>query len=182
MQDTGQYSDEQFADLLAASESFDEHVGKLLAKCPAHTRRGLIASARCSAAFEHGLSQRKGSAGRRGVRFVEQHYSSNAFVCAQRSSCRRTRIASVIPYRQADGAAVEPQSPPSIHRELRGRGCRQCSSQPKASATPGEACGVYATISSRGRCSFIEKIPAISRQAARACGRLLPAEGGVKTP
>lgn len=58
MQFTGQYSDEKFAGLLAASEAFDEDVRKLLAKCEADTKRGLIASALCSAAFEHGLSQR----------------------------------------------------------------------------------------------------------------------------
>lgn len=58
MQDNAHYSDEQFADLLAASEAFDKDVGKLLAKCAAQTKRGLIASALCSAAFEHGLSQR----------------------------------------------------------------------------------------------------------------------------
>jgi hypothetical protein len=58
MQHTGQYSDEEFAGLLAASEEFDEDVGKLLTKCEAHTKRGLIASALCTAAFEHGLSQR----------------------------------------------------------------------------------------------------------------------------
>lgn len=58
MQHTGQYGDEKFAGLLAASTAFDEDVQKLLTKCEAHTKRGLIASALCSAAFEHGLSQR----------------------------------------------------------------------------------------------------------------------------
>lgn len=58
MQHTERDSDTKFADLLDASEAFDEDVRKLLGKCEARTRRGLIASALCTAAFEHGLSQR----------------------------------------------------------------------------------------------------------------------------
>ena len=50
--------DDQLATLLEASEAFDEDVGKLLAKCEAKDKRSLIASALCTTAFEHGLSQR----------------------------------------------------------------------------------------------------------------------------
>lgn len=55
---TEEGEDAQFADLLEASETFDEDVGRLLRKCEARNKRGLIASALCTAAFEHGLSQR----------------------------------------------------------------------------------------------------------------------------
>lgn len=51
-------NDDQLATLLEASEAFDEDVGKLLSKCEAHDKRSLIASALCTTAFEHGLSQR----------------------------------------------------------------------------------------------------------------------------
>lgn len=49
---------DQLAALLEASEAFDEDVGKLLDKCEARDKRGLIATALCTAAFEHGFSQR----------------------------------------------------------------------------------------------------------------------------
>jgi hypothetical protein len=48
----------RLADLLEASEAFDEDVGKLLRKCAPRTKRGLIASALCDTAFEHAASQR----------------------------------------------------------------------------------------------------------------------------
>ncbi|WP_440532569.1 DUF6988 family protein [Variovorax sp. YR566] len=44
--------------LLAASEALDEDVGKLLGKCQATSKRGVIALALCHAAFEHAVSQR----------------------------------------------------------------------------------------------------------------------------
>lgn len=50
--------DALFMDLLHASEAFDKDVGKLLSKCVARSKRGIIASALCIAAYEHGLSQR----------------------------------------------------------------------------------------------------------------------------
>jgi hypothetical protein len=58
MQHTEQYSEEKLAGLLEASEALDEDVGGLLAKCEAHSKRAVITSALCTAAFEHGLSQR----------------------------------------------------------------------------------------------------------------------------
>jgi hypothetical protein len=53
-----QTSEEKLAGLLKASEALDEDVARLMAKCEARSKRGLIASALCTAAFEHGLSQR----------------------------------------------------------------------------------------------------------------------------
>lgn len=44
--------------LLTTSEALDEDVGKLLSKCQAPSKRGVIALALCHAAFEHALSQR----------------------------------------------------------------------------------------------------------------------------
>jgi len=44
--------------LLVASGELDEDIGKLLSKCQPKSKRGVIAMALCSAAFEHALSQR----------------------------------------------------------------------------------------------------------------------------
>jgi|GEM_PF-857245 len=44
--------------LLAASEALDDDLGKLLSKCRARSKRGVIALALCNTAFEHALSQR----------------------------------------------------------------------------------------------------------------------------
>ena len=55
---TGSSDAGRLADLLEASESFDEDVGKLLSKCRPRTKRGVVASALCGAAFEHAASQR----------------------------------------------------------------------------------------------------------------------------
>ena len=48
----------RLAELLTASAALDEDVGKLLGKCQPRSRRGLIATALCGTAFEHGVSQR----------------------------------------------------------------------------------------------------------------------------
>jgi hypothetical protein len=60
MEEQAEYDDDadRLAELLEASEAFDEDVGKLLGKCEARTKRGLITLALCAAAFEHGFSQR----------------------------------------------------------------------------------------------------------------------------
>ena len=52
------YDEARLEGLLAASEALDEDVGKLLGKCQATSKRGVIALALCHAAFEHALSQR----------------------------------------------------------------------------------------------------------------------------
>lgn len=48
----------RLAELLAISEALDDDVGKLLGKCQPRSRRGIIAMALCSTAYEHALSQR----------------------------------------------------------------------------------------------------------------------------
>ncbi|MDM0113946.1 hypothetical protein QTI66_17460 [Variovorax sp. J22R133] len=50
--------DTRLAELLEASEALDEDMGKLLGKCQPRSKRGIIATALCGAAFEHALSQR----------------------------------------------------------------------------------------------------------------------------
>lgn len=53
-----QNDETRLAELLAASEALDEDMAKLLGKCQARSKRGVIAMALCGAAFEHALSQR----------------------------------------------------------------------------------------------------------------------------
>lgn len=48
----------RLAELLAASEALDEDMAKLLGKCQARSKRGVIVMALCGAAVEHALSQR----------------------------------------------------------------------------------------------------------------------------
>lgn len=49
----------RLASLLTASETLDDDLGKLLRKCRARSKRGVIALALCNTAFELALSQRR---------------------------------------------------------------------------------------------------------------------------